>query len=160
MREGANAEGFSPGGIQRKDEKDAMTMGRIAADTQAADDMQQAQTVERNKNAFLNSQWAQKPNNRLYAGLDVLEGAKAQDAGGDMTQFNRGVSTAKALGVANPNSILQGDQNLKYRQTLDTALGQAQTPEEIAALKARGTRYGVPAGAFDRRAKWWETNRR
>jgi hypothetical protein len=73
---------------------------------------------------------------------------------------DRGFSSARSLGVANPATALQGDQNLKYRQTLDAALGQAQTPEQIAALKARGTRYGVPAEAFDRRAKWWETNRR
>lgn len=177
VRDAANESGFSPGGIQRKSEVDAMTRGRVAADTQSAQDMQRAQQVERQRlDALLGNRplatqppaaspemgatdAPEPPNNRLYAALDILEG-DPMTRGGPNASYTRGFTAAKSLGVANPNTILQGDQNLKYRQTLDTALGQAKTPEEVAALKARGTRYGVPAEAFDRRVKWWENNRR
>lgn len=168
-RREANQMGFSPGGIQRKDELDAMTRGNIAAQAQSAMDTQAAQETERRRNAFLGNSFGPPapsgtpapatpaaPKNRLYAGLDVLEAGQS----GNQAQLDTAVAGAQTLGVANPKSILNTGDELKYRKTLDTALGQAKTPEEIAALKARGTRYGVPAEAFDRRAKWWETNRR
>lgn len=96
-------------------------------------------------------------NTRISAALDILEGDRD---GGDIDQYERGYRAAQSLGVENPNSVLKGgDRNLKYRQTLDSALGQAKSPEEIAALKERGMKNGITAAAFDRRAKWWETNR-
>jgi hypothetical protein len=185
VRDQANQMGFSPGGIQRKSEVDAMTRGQMQAQTQSAMGMQAAQETERRRNAFLGNSFLVNPNpgaanvdpgftanpnpgatnmdpgftapkNRLYAGLDVLEAGQS----GNQAQLDTAVAGAQTLGVANPKSILNTGDKLKYRRTLDTALGQAKTPEEIAALKARGTRYGVPAEAFDRRAKWWETNRR
>ncbi len=172
-RKEANQMGFSPGGIQRKSEVDAGTMGQIAAMEQSNVDTQRAQQVGRDRISGLLGEKPfgrsapaaaeevvveefQAPNNRLYAGLDVLESRSR----GAMDAFDQASQRAKDLGVEDPNTILQGNSELKYRQTLDSALGQAKTPEEIAALKARGTRYGVPAKAFDRRAKWWETNRR
>ena len=96
------------------------------------------------------------PQNRTYAGLDVLEGLESNNA----NQFQQGINAATTLGVASPEDITIGDTNLRYRQTLDSALGQAQTPEQIAALRDRGSRFGVDNAAFDNRAKWWERNRR
>jgi hypothetical protein len=184
-RKQANEEGFTPGGIQRKEEVDRNINDRIAARAQSGMDMQAAQETERRRNAFLGNSFLVNPNpgaanvdpgfttnpnpgatnmdpgftapkNRLYAGLDVLEAGQS----GNQAQLDTAVAGAQALGVTNPESILNTGDELKYRKTLDTVLGQAKTPEEIAALKARGTRYGVPAEDFDRRAKWWETNRR
>jgi hypothetical protein len=147
--------GFSPGGIQRKEEVDANTLGQIGAMEQSNQAMQRAQQVERNRISGLLGEKPFQPS-RTYAALDVMEAGRT----GDQKQLDVAVTGAQAMGVENPKSILNGADDLKYRQTLDSALGQAKTPEEIAALKARGTRYGVPAEAFDRRAKWWETNRR
>lgn len=96
---------------------------------------------------------------RLSAALDMTEGhANAGKGGIDL--LNKGRAAAIRLGVENPDKILGGDRNLLFRRTLDSALGNAKTPEEIAALKERGIKNGVEASAFDRRAKWWDTNRR
>ncbi len=183
VRNQANDEGFSPGGIRRKDEADAGVLGQIGAMGQANQDFQQAQEVERRRVSGLlgGNPLLQRPNlrtaadvqenvtgspsptdfgftapkNRLYAGLDVLEAGQNEN----QPQLDAAVAGAQELGVGNPKSILNSGDPLKYRRTLDSALGNAKTPEEIAALKARGTRYGVPAEAFDRRAKWWENKR-
>jgi len=96
---------------------------------------------------------------RATAALDMLEGGR-NETDVDAEQFRRGESAARFLGVENPTNVFKGDQRLKYRQTLDTALKEAKTPEEVAALKERGARYGgVSPEAFDRRAEWWNRNR-
>lgn len=101
------------------------------------------------------------PQTRNYAGLDLLEGAgKVSNPFGDPGQELAGALNAQELGVTNPNSIFTGDPTLKYRQTLDSTLGEATSPEEIAALRARGTAAGISPAAFDKRTKWWERNRR
>jgi hypothetical protein len=172
---GANNEGYSPGGIRRKDEADAGIIGRINTMEQGAFNRNQAARAfgqgaadasAANPGAGVDAQnmdaaammGPPKPT-RVGAALDLLEGAQTYGSGGDAAQYNTGLQTAQNLGVANPTSILGGDTQLKYRQTLDQALGAAQSPTEIAALRDRGKRFGVPVESFNRRAKWWETNR-
>lgn len=171
-RDQANADGYSPGGISRSED----TQGNIASREQR---MVQEDAIAQKENQFnmgeldrrLGGQGATtapmsrpemsgppsylKPS-RTSAALDMLEGAMDYKDNGQLEQGRR---TATDLGVQNPDSILFKGGNLKYRQTLDTALGQAKTPEEIAALKARGTKFGISPQAFDRRANWWDSNR-
>lgn len=98
-------------------------------------------------------------NTRTSAALDILEGASrtSDPYEGNMDQFTQGRQAAESLGVKDPSSILKGNRDLKYRQTLDSALGQAKTPEEVSALRERGARNGISPEAFDRRKKWWDT---
>lgn len=100
------------------------------------------------------------PENRNYAALDLLEGSGNTGLYQDGAQQDRGYAAATQLGVGNPNSIFSGDSTLRYRNTLDSTLGAATSPEEISALRSRGLASGISPQAFDRRAKWWERNRR
>jgi len=189
VRDEANAAGYSPGGIGRPDERNAGILGRLRSQSQAAGDAEQAKALNRtaaeeNLNAgrpnagrpMAGRPMAGRPDGgapvpiedtatsalftprqtRNYAGLDLLEGSLS----GDASQQLAGSIDARNLGVTNPGSIFSGDSTLKYRQTLDNTLGEATSPEEIAALRARGTASGITPEAFDRRAKWWERNRR
>ena len=126
----------------RRDE--AGTLDRLSRSTQDATDAQYSDDVAR-----------VDPNARTTAALDILEGARS----GDVDQEQRGWSAAQSLG-ADPSRLYRGDRNLRYRRTLDTALGAARTPAEVAALRARGTRYGIAPADFDRRANWWERQRK
>ena len=178
VRGEANANGYSPGGIRDKAQSDYDTMGRLNAHTQAATDMNAAQSARRGQAQQIlmggtaepgQSTYAQGPPasavgpsnpyappvNRLYAGLDMLEGAQTYGNGGSRDQLAAGYGAAMDLGVEEPNNLFGQNDDLKYRQTLDSALGQAKTPEERAALKQRGVKYGVRAQDFDRRANWW-----
>lgn len=185
VREQANAQGFSPGGIRNKAEADAGILGRINAMEQGAADRAQAEQLTRqqiagqlggtgqvaadvsaaNPDAGVTPQamdaganFTGPPETKNYAALDILEGNPLTQ-GGPNASYSRGFNSAKSLGVADPNSVLQGNTQLKYRQTLDQALGAAKSPQEIDSLRERGSRFGVPIEAFNRRAKWWETNR-
>ncbi len=156
LREDANDKGIAPGGIRRREEFDAGIRGRAGAMEQSATDLEQASEMDR---TFAREQQgigrpAAAPT-RTDAALDILEGAMS----GDENQSTTGEFAAAGMGVRNPRSILSEDPNKVYRKTLDTALGRATTPEEIAGLRERGARFGVAPEAFDRRAKWWERNR-
>ena len=156
LREEANDRGIAPGGIRRKEEFDAGIRGRAGAMEQGATDLEQASRMDR---TFAREQGGiarpAAPATRTGAALDMLEGAM----GDNEDQSTSGEYAARGLGVANPRSILSGDRSLVYRKTLDSALKQAGTPEEIAALKERGSRFGVKPEAFDKRAQWWDRNR-
>lgn len=189
VRNEANAAGFSPGGIRNKAEADAGILGRLSAMDQAAQRRNRTQSLldQRTDETLAGSamlgnediaanaaaaedsamttelgQDAIDPGmTRDNAALDMLEGRYENNIEtGDMSQYNRGLATAEGLGIENPEAILEGDTDLTYRRTLDSALGQARTPGQIASLRERGTRFGVPVDAFNARAKWWETNRR
>jgi hypothetical protein len=156
LREEANDKGIAPGGIRRKEEFDAGIRGRAGAMEQGATDLEQASLMDR---AFAREQGGigrpAAPPTRTGAALDILEGAMS----GDEDKSTTGEYAAINLGVKNPRSILSEDPNKVYRRTLDSALGKATTPEEIAQLKERGSRFGVKPEAFDRRAEWWNRNR-
>ena len=173
LREEANMRGFSPGGIRTKTEFDAGIQGRLDAQGRAAADMERKMALDRAAAEQMaggaapsaTSSTATAPAagpampTRATAALDMLEGGR-NETDVDAEQFRRGESAARFLGVENPTNVFKGDQRLKYRQTLDTALKEAKTPEEVAALKERGARYGgVSPEAFDRRAEWWNRNR-
>jgi len=166
LREDALEQGIQTGGIRRKDESDAGILGRVQTMEQGSADRERATEANRliagealaetgPTDAPLESAGPPAPN-RNTAALDILEGEKLEDD----TMLQRGLDTAKSLGVSNATSVLRGDPNLRYRRTLDSALGQARTPAEVAALRQRGTRYGVTPADFDRRANWWERNRK
>ena len=173
LREEANTRGFSPGGIRSKTEFDAGAQGRIEAQGQAAADMERKMALDRaaaeqmaggaatsSATTSTSTGPAAGPAmpTRATAALDMLEGSDSTSINPE--QFRRGESAARFLGVENPTNVFKGDQRLKYRKTLDTALKEAKTPEDIAALKERGARYGgVTPEAFDRRAEWWNRNR-
>lgn len=166
LQDQANADGFSPGGIRRKDEFDAGILGRLQSMEKGAADRERA--------AGLNRQTADmaagdpdavepvtpgatvSPETRTTAALDILEG---EQRGDDMVT-QRGLDSATRLGVTDPTGILRGDRRLTYNKTLDSALGAAKTPAEIAALRSRGAAMGVTPSAFDRRAEWWNRKRR
>lgn len=100
---------------------------------------------------------------RYRSALDLLEGNRRMQGGQADPEdlYGRGVAAARAQGVS-PDQMLdltKGDANLKFRQTLDQALGQASSPEEIDDLRQRASRMGVASEAFDRRKNWWEKNR-
>jgi hypothetical protein len=176
VREQANDQGYSPGGVRNKAEADAGILGRInqmergvaarnqaigytgqvAADASAANP--DAGVTAQNMDFDAGFTGPPKPT-RVGAALDILEGGQTYDQTGDPNQIQTGIQTAQSLGVQNPTGILQGDSRLKYRQTLDQALGAAKSPQEIDILRQRGERFGVPVESFNRRAKWWETNR-
>lgn len=156
LREEANDRGIAPGGIRRKDEFDAGIRGRAGAMEQGATDLEQASRMDR---AFAKEQGGiarpTAPPTRTGAALDMLEGSMS----GDDDKSSTGEYAARGMGVTNPRSILSGDQNLRYRKTLDTAIKQAETPEDVAQLRERGARFGVKPEAFDRRVEWWNTKR-
>lgn len=156
VREEANDRGIAPGGIRRKEEFDAGIRGRAGAMEQGASDLEQASQMDR---AFAREQQGigrpAAPPTRTGAALDMLEGAM----GGDEGKATSGEFAARGLGVADPRSILSGDTNLRYRKTLDTAIKQAETPDDVAQLRERGARFGVKPEAFDRRVEWWNKNR-
>ncbi len=158
LRDKANADGYTPGGISRHED----TLGNIASRERdyvtGAQDFERKNAIDRGVGRSAPEMAVSAKNTRTSAALDMLEGAIGTNEGANDLLY-RGRKSAELLGVENPDSILSGDRNLKYRRTLDSALGQAKTPEEIAALKARGTQFGISPQAFDRRAKWWDTNR-
>jgi len=153
----ARAEGdIRTGGLRGDGE---MQGNAIQRSRDAVRDSETLERAQEDNNAFSQEQRgigrpAAAPT-RTGTALDILEGAM----GGDEEQRARGETAARTLGVRNPGSILSSDPNKVYRKTLDSALGQATTPEEIAGLRERGARFGVAPEAFDRRAKWWERNR-
>jgi len=175
LRDKANANGFSPGGIQRYEDVQGNIASRERDYTEGAQDLESKMRLERDygNSVLSRGDSPMRPDaepqefrygrdgtapTRTSAALDMLEGSNslAQESIG---QLNRGREAARSLGVDDPDSILSGDRNLKYRQTLDMALGKATSPEEIAALKERGTKFGISPKAFARRAKWWDSNR-
>ena len=177
LRQEANDAGFTPGGIRRKEEFDASTMGSIQArergafDRERAADLMRRRTMEQmgedpaaEASAATGVGGTQTdgigatvmPESRTSAALDILGGQVADD---DVTT-QRGLDSASRLGVADPTSILRGDRRMTFRKTLDSALSRAKSPAEIAMLKQRGEQGGVDAAAFDRRANWWEKNRK
>lgn len=170
LRDKANANGFSPGGIQRYEDVQGNIASRERDYTEGAQDYESKMRLERDYgNSVLSrgtppmrpdaeTMEARPTVTRTSAALDMLEGSNSLAQEG-IGQLNRGREAARSLGVDDPDSILSGDRNLKYRQTLDMALGKATSPEEIAALKERGTKFGISPKAFDRRAKWWDSNR-
>jgi len=175
LREEANTKGFAPGGIRDKAEFDAGGRRRIEAQGQAAADMERKMVLDRAAAEQMAGGGVRPPTassapatnpvagpampSRATAALDMLEGGR-NETDADAEQFRRGESSARFLGVENPTNVFKGDQRLKYRKTLDSALKEAKTPEDIAALKERGARYGgVSPEAFDRRAEWWNRNR-
>lgn len=155
LRDKANADGFTPGGINRSEDMQQNIAAREQSLMQRNADLGKANTLDRRTGDMVQPT---KPSTRTTAALDMLEGAMGTYQGGN-EQLYQGRKAAEGLGVTDPDSLLSGDRNLKYRQTLDMALGQAKSPEEIAALKERGSKFGVSSGAFDRRAKWWDSNR-
>lgn len=181
LRDKANLEGFTPGGIGRSEDVQGNIAGREQSIATEAADLETKSRLDRqfgssalgrtvNPNAttgagrgtpLAETMEVRNPApapTRTSAALDMLEGSQSLAQGG-IGQLNRGREAARSLGVAEPDAILSGDRNLKFRQTLDTALGQAKTPEEVAALRERGTKAGISPKAFDRRARWWESNR-
>ena len=165
LREQANASEFAPGGISRAEDfqgnvaRRAQTMEQETADLATKSELDRRNADMTLGRTPMTEQPVAAPT-RISAGLDMLEGRLGGDGTGpEVAQFDRGRETALTLGVKNPENILAGDTKLKYRRTLDTALGQAKTPEEVAALKERGTKFGISPSAFDRRAKWWDSNR-
>lgn len=165
VRNQANDEGFTPGGIGRSEDFQGNVAAREQSMLQRNEDLGGQNRLDR---GFMGGRERGVPLSRDVAGpsgpvrmptrnsaaLDILEGAQ-----GGYEQLGRGREAAESLGVQDPDSILQGNRNLKYRQTLDSALGEAKSPEEIAALRERGTKQGISPKAFDRRVKWWESNR-
>ena len=158
LRDKANADGFTPGGINRSEDMQGNIAAREQSLMQRNADLGKANTLDRRTGASVSSDTPTAAPTRTAAALDMLEGAIGTNEGANDLLY-RGRKSAEQLGVENPDSILSGDRNLKYRQTLDSALGQAKSPEEIAALKERGSKFGISSGAFDRRAKWWDSNR-
>lgn len=178
LREQANEAGFSPGGIRRKEEFDAATAGSIQSRERGAADRERATAIMRRQADEVEGDLSPEPagratgpdgrpvaegigatvqpETRTSAALDILGGQIADD---DVTT-QRGLDSASRLGVSDPTSILRGDRRMTFRRTLDSALGKARSPAEVAMLKQQGERGGVDAAAFDRRANWWEKNRR
>jgi hypothetical protein len=189
-RRDAEAEGYFPVNIRDKTEFDAGIQGRLDAQGRAASDMERKMVLDRAAAEQMAGGGVRPPTaspapatgpvagpampSRATAALDMLEGSDSTAPNPE--QFRRGESAARYLGVENPTNVfkgdqrlkyrktldsaLKGDQRLKYRKTLDSALKEAKTPEDIAALKERGARYGgVSPEAFDRRAEWWNRNR-
>lgn len=172
LREQANDAGFAPGGIRRKEEFDASATGSIRARERGAEDREMATDLMRRR---AKEQMAEEPaaagigvapaegigatvqpESRTSAALDLLGGSLA----GDDAAVQRGNDSAMRLGVSDPGAILRGDRKLAFRKTLDSALGKARSPAEVAMLKSRAGQGGVDAAAFDRRANWWEKNRK
>lgn len=96
-----------------------------------------------------------------YLALDLMEAAPARDVFAyDVGLQNR----AKELDIGpTPFSNLYAAgarENSKYRQVLDNTLKRATSPEEIAGLKNRAVKSGISERAFDKRAAWWEKNRK
>jgi hypothetical protein len=162
----ANEEGFSPGGIRRRNEFNSGLLRNLDARQQAAMDNERAAELKR----LQTEEEIQKrrsapqsegvgatvmPESRNTAALDILEGQRT----GDDTILQRGLDSANRLGVQQPENILRKDQDLTARRTLDDALGKSSSEAEIAQLKDRAARLGVSGSAFDRRRQWWERNR-
>lgn len=159
----AGNRGFSPGGIGSSEDKLQAISRREQDYGVETQNLERKNTLNRSSGDSVISREPMGPpssaqNTRTSAGLDMLEGGMGMNPGGN-DQLSRGRNAAASLGVQDPDSILSGDRNLKYRQTLDSALGQAKTPEEVATLKERGTRNGISSKAFDRRKQWWDSNR-
>ncbi len=172
VREMANERGFTPGGIRSKEEFDASAAGTIQAQERGAADRERAAMLMRQQAAEQSGDMVPDalgapaapttgigatvmPESRTSAALDILGGQIA----GDDTTTQRGLDSATRLGVKDPVSILRGDKNLTFRKTLDSALGKAKSPAEIAMLKSRATQGGIDSAAFDRRVNWWDKKR-
>lgn len=170
LREDAISKGIQPGGIRRKEEFDAGILGRVQAMEQGAVDRERgAQANRQIVNDVLAEDAPATPgappaqatpaapvDSRATAALDIYEG----EATDNDSVMQRGLDMASRLGIRNPVSILDRvDKLTAARKTLDTALSQARTPAEIAALRERSTRFGVTPEAFDRRTSWWDRNR-
>jgi hypothetical protein len=155
----ANDEGFSPGGIRRRDEFNSGLLRNLDARQQAAMDNERAATLNRQS---VDGTPVEEgvgatvmPESRNTAALDILEGQRT----GDDATLQRGLDSANRLGVSQPENILRKDQDLTARRTLDDALGKSSSEAEIEQLKDRAARLGVSGSAFDRRRQWWQRNR-
>ncbi len=179
LREAALAQGIQTGGIRKHDEYQSDILGRVDAMEKGAVDRERAAQLDRLKTEE-ELQEAERVSGtdapvvpegglrqpepaattvidpRTGAALDILGGVQSDDD----VMAQRGLDEARRLGIKDPTSVLRGDANLRFRKTLDGALGKAKTPAEVAALRQRGTNYGVAPADFDRRANWWEKNRK
>lgn len=118
------------------------------------------------------SRLANTPRNRLFSALDILEGNSAMtDETNPLSNrsarafgtYSRGLNAARDLGVAEQaigDLANSEDSQLRYRQLLDRAIGEATTDEEVDALRRRGVESGIAPEAFDRRASYWSNRRR
>jgi hypothetical protein len=160
----ANEEGFSPGGIRRRDEFNSGLLRNLDARQQAA--MDNERTAQINRQSVDGTPGTAPPvddgvgatvmpESRNTAALDILEGQRT----GDDATLQRGLDSANRLGVSQPENILRKDQDLTARRTLDDALGKSSSEAEIEQLKDRAARLGVSGSAFDRRRQWWQRNR-
>lgn len=162
LREQALEQGIPTGGIQRSEERRAGILGREQAMEEGTLDRERAIEANRLRAAEeITADGSPAPaasgiSPRDTAALDILGGVQAEDD----AMAQRGLDAASGMGVQQPYRILQGDQNRKFRKTLDSALGKASSPADVAALRERGTRYGIPQANFDRRANWWDRNRK
>lgn len=165
LRDNANVEGgFTPGGIRRAEEFQGQIAGREQQLQRDAEAAETANRLDRRRAALALGGGEQRaPQTRTGAALDIMEGYMDQSDEGTM-KFRRGQEAARGMGVERPEAVIEGsddDLRLKYRRTIDSALGEARSPEEVAKLRERAARFGGVSGEdFDRRAKWWETNRR
>lgn len=136
LRQEANANGFSPGGIKRAEVEDAAAMNdfnSLTADAQRA----LGNTTR----------------------MNTLSGA-AQPAEAP-AQTELGSFAQRALGryVTGAQPIDREDGNLLFRRGLDRALGQATTQQEIDELRRAGNQAGVTDEQFNRRSDWWNRRR-
>lgn len=159
----ANDEGFSPGGIRRRDEFNSGLLRNLDARGRAAADLERTQQINRQAAdettgpapAAPEAGATVTPESRNTAALDILEG----DRTGDDALVQRGLDSANRLGVQQPENLLRRDRDLTARKTLDNALGQSSSEAEIEQLRDRAARLGISGSAFRRRAQWWERNR-
>lgn len=174
VRDQANAAGFTPGGIQRNED----VQGNIASREQdyqiGSQDLERKATLDRRSGGMSLSRDTEGTGLTPDSPKSSSNGGEWVDVGGGNgsgrgTPISRsGMSMEAQDQFAKRESSLSGAfgsgaqkvaLSRKDRYDLDGELGAAKSPEEIAALKERGTKLGISSTAFDRRAKWWDSNR-
>jgi hypothetical protein len=148
VRDQANNAGFTPSGIQRNED----VQGNIASREQdyllGSEDMERKDALSRRPGSMSLSRDAVNP-----ASAPLSRPSGSMEA---QRQFKQREDTLSgALGAEAQKVGL----TRKDRYGLDAELGAAKSPDQVAALKERGAGLGISSRAFDRRAKWWDSNR-
>lgn len=145
LRQAANDQGFTPGGIQRSEVNKAGDMNNYNS------------LVAENARADANTGRIQTAIDSPATGIaSPLTAAPAQAT----TQLGGFAQRALGKYVTNAQPIDRADGNAIFRQGLDRALGQARTPDEVNELRSAGTSAGISEDAFTRRSNWWDKRRK
>ena len=180
VRDKANQEGFTPGGIRSHEAFQGDIAGREQSYQQGAEDLEATSQINRGRGVSPLVTGRQPASGDRFQSSGYLAGVGRtpttdtpesyeettpptpedgyEPAGSQLGRFAQR-AWGNTLMNASSNSDLAA-RSLQFRQGLDRALGQAKTAGERTDLQAAARKAGISDEAFNRRANWWDSNRR